>query len=147
MAGSAPLCGLTAPVAWARRSSGQCWPSELDVWGWLWAAGGATRKGDRWAGVDLRGQCRAVGMRAKVRGGWPGGRALRERIAGFRHSRVAEVGGVCEHRDQGRAWVVVCATGGQVREATREPGPAVDVGKQVGYADRRQVRIQRCERP
>src|SRR3546814_14683959 len=87
--------------------------------------------------VDEPRQRRAVRVLAKVPGGEPAELALSDQIAGFRHSRVAEVGGVGAPRAQDRAWGVVCAPGGPVREATSGPGTAVDAGNQGGFRESR----------
>ena len=45
---------------------------------------------------------------------------------------------------RGSSWVRPVVRWG---EASREPGPAIDLSEQVGHADRRQVRVERSERP
>ena len=69
--------------------------------------------------------------------------ALGHEIAGFRHARMAQIGGIGEHRREDRTWFIRGTATLQMREALAEPGPSIDFGKKVGDADRGQMRIER----
>ena len=105
------------------------------------------QRGERQLVLGVDQPCERVPVRvlAQVPGGEPAELPLGDEVAGFRHSAVAEVGGIGEHSSQDRARVVRHAPVLEVREAGAEPGPAVHLGEQVGDADRGQLRVERGE--
>ena len=71
-------------------------------------------------GVDHDGEGLAVGLLAQVPAGRPGELVVAGDVAGIRHARQAEVGGVRQHRGEHDAGVVGQQAGAQVGEGCAE---------------------------
>ena len=79
-----------------------------------------------------------IGLRANIGVGDPDQLVAGDALAGRRHARQAEIGGVGENGGKQRVLVVAAFARAQVRKSVGEAGSAVHFVQQFGDTDRRQ---------